>query len=63
MVVCFHKYIIIQKWAKCIHVPGVVTTAANGNPFPIPFAMVTKDRYWKKEKHMHNLIYNVYIIV
>ena len=21
--------------------PGVVTTAANGNPFPIPFAMVT----------------------
>ena len=24
--------------------PGVVTTAANGNPFPIPFAMVTKER-------------------
>lgn len=24
--------------------PGVVTTAANGKPFPIPFAMVTKER-------------------
>ena len=27
-------------------VPGVVTTAASGNPFPIPFAMVTEDGYW-----------------
>ena len=27
-------------WAG-VHVPGVVTTAASGNPFPIPFAMVT----------------------
>ena len=27
-------------------VPGVVTTAASGNPFPIPFAMVTEDRIY-----------------
>ena len=27
-----------------LSVPGVVTTAASGNPFPIPLAMVTEDK-------------------
>ena len=34
----------IASGKDCAGLPGVVTTAARGNPFPMPLAIVTKSK-------------------
>ena len=38
-----------DAWERVCAIFGVVTTAANGNPLPMPFAIVTEIKYIKKE--------------
>jgi hypothetical protein len=38
--------------ANVFEISGVVTTAARGNPFPIPLAIVTEIEIRNKHKHI-----------
>ena len=41
--------------------PGVVITAAMGNPLPIPLAMVTVDAGESEGRYMYNTYIHMYI--
>ena len=44
-----------DAWERVCAIFGVVTTAANGNPLPMPFAIVTEIKYNKIESFLYNL--------
>ena len=45
-----------DAWERVCAIFGVVTTAANGNPLPMPFAIVTEIKCIKIESFLYNLL-------